>query len=158
MFKEINLKKLIMKKKLLITAVLFGTISFVNAQSIGDITKTASSASSAASTATATAAKSFNVATISNQVMALLGPKLKLTDAQKPAITALVNETLNKKKNLLPTMTTDKAGYTSKMTANRESFIAKMKKYVSPEQFQTLTALLPKSAAAVASPLVQMLY
>lgn len=146
-----------MKKKLLITAVLLGTISFANAQSVGDITKAASSASTAASAAS-TAAKSFNVATISNQVMGLLGPKLKLTDAQKPAVTTLVNETLNKKKNLLPTMTTDKAGYTSKMTANRESFIAKMKKTVSPEQFTALTALLPKSAAAVASPLVQMLY
>jgi len=58
----------------------------------------------------------------------------------------------------LPSMATDKAGYTSKMTSNRESFIAKMKKNVSPAQFQALTALLPKSAAAVASPLVQMLY
>jgi len=130
-----------MKKKLLITAVLLGTISFANAQSVGDITKAASSASTAASAAS-TAAKSFNVATISNQVMGLLGPKLKLTDAQKPVVTALVNETLNKKKNLLPTMTTDKAGYTSKMTANRESFIAKMKKTVSPEQFTALTRLI----------------
>lgn len=146
-----------MRKKLLITAVLLGTFSFASAQSIGDINKTVNTATSAANTANAVA-KSFNVATISNQVMGLLGPKLKLTQAQIPAITALVNETLNKKKNILPTMTTDKAGYTSKMTANRESFIAKMKKYVSKEQFTSLTALLPKSAAAVANPLVQMLY
>lgn len=146
-----------MKKKLLITAILLGTISFSNAQSMGDLTKAASTASTA-TTAASTVAKSFNVATISNQVMALLGPKLKLTNAQIPAVTALVNETLNKKKNILPTMTTDKAGYTSKMTANRESFISKMKKTVTPEQFTALTALLPKSAQAVASPLVQMLY
>jgi len=146
-----------MKKKLLLTAVLLGAISFANAQSVGGITKAASTASSAVGVATATS-KSFNVASISNQVMGLLGPKLKLTDTQKPAITSLVNETLNKKKNLLPSMATDKAGYTSKMTSNRESFIAKMKKNVSPAQFQALTALLPKSAAAVASPLVQMLY
>lgn len=146
-----------MKKKLLISAVLLGTISFANAQSMGDITKAANTTTTTANAATAVA-KSFNVATISNQVMGLLGPKLKLTDAQKPAITALVNETLNKKKNILPTMASDKAGYTSKMTANRESFIAKMKKTVSKEQFTALTALLPKSASAVASPLVQMLY
>jgi hypothetical protein len=69
----------------------------------------------------------------------------------------LVNEILNKKKNLLPTMATNKAGYTSKMTTNRESFTAKMKKLVSPIQFTALTALLPKSASAV-TPLVQMLY
>lgn len=149
-----------MKKKLLISAVLLGTISFANAQSMGDITKAANTTATTATTANAATAvaKSFNVATISNQVMGLLGPKLKLTDAQKPAITALVNETLNKKKNILPTMASDKAGYTSKMTANRESFIAKMKKTVSKEQFTALTALLPKSASAVASPLVQMLY
>ena len=139
-----------MKKKLLISAVLLGTLSFANAQSMGDITK-------AASAATTASASTFDVASISNQVMGLLSPKLKLTDAQKPAVNALVNETLNKKKNILPTMKTDKAGYTSKMTANRESFTEKMKKLVSPTQFTALTALLPKSAASV-SPLVQMLY
>ena len=93
-----------MKKKLFITAVLFGTISFANAQSMGDITK-------AASTAKTASASSFDVASISNQVMGVLSPKLKLTDAQKPAVNSLVNETLNKKKNILPTMATDKAGY-----------------------------------------------
>jgi hypothetical protein len=139
-----------MKKKLFITAVLLGTISFTNAQSMGDITK-------ATSTASATAASSFDVASISNQVMGVLSPKLKLTDAQKPAVNSLVNETLNKKKNLLPTMSTDKAGYTSKMTSNRESFSSKMKKLVSPEQFTALSALLPKSAASI-SPLAKMLF
>jgi hypothetical protein len=139
-----------MKKKLFITAVLLGTLSFANAQSMGDITKAASSAST-------TAASSFDVASISNQVMGVLSPKLKLTDAQKPAVNSLVNETLNKKKNILPTATTDKAGYNSKMTANRESFSAKIKKLISPTQFTALTALLPKSAASV-SPLAQMLF
>jgi hypothetical protein len=139
-----------MTKKLFITAVLFGTISFTNAQSMGDITK-------ATSTAKTASASSFDVASISNQVMGVLSPKLKITDAQKPAVNSLVNETLNKKKKLLPTMATDKAGYTSKMTGNRESFTAKMKKIVSPTQFTALTALLPKSASAV-TPLAQMLY
>ncbi|AOW09920.1 hypothetical protein [Flavobacterium gilvum] len=146
-----------MKKKLLITAVLLGTFSFSNAQSIGDITKAANTATSAANAAN-TVAKSFNVATIANEVMALLGPKLKLSQAQIPAVTALVNETLNKKKNILPTLTTDKAGYTAKMTTNRQSFLTKMKNTISKEQFTALTALLPKSAAAVANPLVQLLY
>ncbi|MDQ6472483.1 hypothetical protein RB619_17715 [Flavobacterium sp. LHD-80] len=139
-----------MKKKLLIVAVLLGAISFANAQSVGDLTKAASKASTAAVPA-------FDVASLSNQVMGVLSPKLKLTDAQKPAVNTLVNETLNKKKNILPTMATDKAGYTSKMTANRESFIAKMKKNISPTQFDALTSLLPKSASAV-TPLAKMLY
>jgi hypothetical protein len=139
-----------MRKKLFITAILLGTISFANAQSMGDLTK-------AANTATSAATGSFDVAGISNQVMGVLSPKLKLTDAQKPAVNSLVSEMLNKKKNILPTMATDKAGYTSKMTANRESFTAKMKKLVNPTQFTALTALLPKSASAV-TPLVKMLY
>ncbi|TDO96582.1 hypothetical protein [Flavobacterium sp. 245] len=137
-------------KKIWIVAVLLGTISFANAQSVGDITKAASKAST-------TAVPAFDVASISNQVMGVLSPKLKLTDAQKPVVNSLVNETLNKKKNILPTMATDKAGYTSKMTANRESFIAKMKKNISPTQFDALTSLLPKSASAV-TPLAKMLY
>lgn len=139
-----------MKKRLLILMVLFGTISLTNAQGVGDITKAANKASKIAT-------PSFDVASISNQVMGLLNPKLKLTDAQKPIVNSLVNEALNKKKNILPTMATDKSGYTSKMTGNRESFIAKMKKNISPTQFTALTALLPKSAS-VASPLAQMLY
>jgi len=139
-----------MKRTVLIVMVLFGTISFANAQSVGDLTKAANKASQ-------TAVPSFDVASISNQVMGLLNPKLKLTDAQKPIVNSLVNETLNKKKNILPTMATDKAGYTSKMTANRESFIAKMKKNITPTQFSALTSLLPKSASS-ASALAQMLY
>lgn len=143
-----------MKKKFLIMAMLFGVFTYSNAQSMGDITK---AASSTASTTASAAAKSFDVAGIANQVMGLLSPKLKLTDAQKPLVNSLVNETLNKKKNILATAATDKAGYTSKMTGIRESFTAKMKKIVSPEQFNTLLGLLPKSAAST-SALVKMLY
>ncbi|KAF2511366.1 hypothetical protein EYY60_08010 [Flavobacterium zhairuonense] len=139
-----------MKRRVLLVMVLFGTITLANAQSVGDLTKAASKASQ-------TAVPSFDVASISNQVMGLLNPKLKLTDAQKPIVNSLVNETLNKKKNILPTMATDKAGYTSKMTANRESFLTKMKKNITPAQFSTLTSLLPKSASS-ASALAQMLY
>ncbi|WP_281321855.1 hypothetical protein [Flavobacterium aestivum] len=143
-----------MKKNLFITAVLLGTISFANAQSMGDITKATNAVNKTAAAASAT---SFDVASISNQIMGLLSPKLKLTEAQKPAVNSLVNETLNKKKNLLPTMATDKAAYNSKMATNRESFTTKMKKIISPTQFTALTSLLPKSASAV-TPLVQMLY
>ena len=140
-----------MKKKFIIAAFLFGTITFANAQSIGDISKAASK------TATSTAASSFDVASISNQVMGVLSPKLKLTDAQKPAVNSLVNEILNKKKSILPTKKTNAASYTSKMTENRESFTTKMKKLVTPAQFKALTPLLPKSAQSL-TPLAQMLF
>ncbi|REH01624.1 hypothetical protein [Flavobacterium aquicola] len=141
-----------MKKKLIITALLLGTFTFANAQSMGDITKAANTA-----TKTATSASTFDVAAISNQVMGLLGPKLKLTNTQKPGVTSLVNEILNKKKNILPTKKTDVAGYNSKMTATRESFLTKIKKLITPAQLQALTPLLPKSAQSL-TPLAQMLF
>lgn len=143
-----------MKKKLLIMSMLFGMCTFSNAQSMGDLTK---AASSTASTAASSAAKSFDVAGIANQVMGVISPKLKLTDAQKPLVNSLVNETLNKKKNILASAATDKAGYTSKMTGIRDLFTSKMKKIVNPEQFTTLLGLIPKSSSS-SSPLAKMLY
>lgn len=143
-----------MKKTLLMMSIMLGACAFSNAQSMGDLTKAASSTASTAATATA---KSFDVAGIANQVMGLLSPKLKLTDAQKPLVNSLVNETLNKKKNILASAATDKAGYTSKMTGIRDSFVAKMKKLVKPEQYTALLGLLPKSASST-SALAKMLY
>jgi hypothetical protein len=141
-----------MKQKLIIAALLFGTFTFANAQSIGDITKATSTA-----TKTTATASTFDVASISNQVMGLLSPKLKLTAAQKPAVNSLVNEVLNQKKSILPTKKTNNASYTSKMTTTRESFTTKMKKLITPAQFQTLMPLLPKSAQSL-TPLAQMLF
>ncbi|WP_348799560.1 hypothetical protein [Flavobacterium adhaerens] len=142
-----------MKKKFIVTAVLFGTFTVANAQSIGDITKATNSVSKTANTASS----QFDVASVANQVMGVLSPKLKLTDAQKPAVNSLVNDILKKKKSILPTKTTNKASYTSQMTTNRETFITKMKKLVTPSQFQALTPLLPKSAQSL-TPLAQMLF
>jgi hypothetical protein len=143
-----------MKKKLIITAILFGTITFANAQSMGDITKATNSASSTATTATA---GTFDVASVTNQVMGVLSPKLKLTDAQKPAVNSLVSEMLTKKKNILPLKKTDPASYTSKMTTGRQTFLTKMKSLITPAQIQSLAPLLPKSAQSL-TPLAQMLY
>jgi cytidylate kinase len=143
-----------MKKKLFIMTMLLGMFTYSNAQSMGDLTK---AASSSASQATTTAANSFDVAGISNQVMGVLSPKLKLTDAQKPAVNSLVNEMLNKKKSILPTAISDKVSYASKMTAIRDLFPTKMKKIVNPEQYTTLLGLLPKSASSP-SVLTKMLF
>ncbi len=143
-----------MKKKLLIFSMLLGVSMFSNAQSMGDLTK---AASSTANKATSAATTSFDVAGISNQVMGLLSPKLKLTDAQKPAVNSLVNELLNKKKSILPSAISDKAGYASKMTAIRDLFPSKMKKLINPAQYTTLLGLLPKSASS-SSVLSKMLF
>ena len=144
-----------MKKKLLILSMLLGVFTFSNAQSMGDLTKAASS--TAAKQATTAATNSFDVAGISNQVMGVLSPKLKLTDAQKPAVNSIVNEMLNKKKSILPTAVSDKAGYVSKMTGVRDLFPAKMKKVVDPSQYATLLGLMPKSASST-SALAKMLF
>jgi hypothetical protein len=143
-----------MKKKLIMTAILLGMYSYSNAQSMGDLSKAANSATSQA---TAAATKSFDVAGISNQITGYLSPTLKITDAQKPAVNSLVNELLNKKKNILPTALTDKAGYASKMTGIRNLFPSKMKGILNATQYTQLLGLLPKSATSK-SPLTQMLF
>lgn len=144
-----------MKKKFLIIAMVFGAFTYSNAQSIGDITKAAGT--TATKQATSAAASSFDVAGVSNQVMGYLSPKLKISDAQKPAVNSVVNELLTKKKNILPTAVTDKAGYASKMTGIRDSFPTKMKGILNTGQYTQLLGLLPKSASS-ASPLTKMLF
>jgi hypothetical protein len=144
-----------MKKKILMMSMLFGIFTYSNAQSIGDITKAAGT--TATKQATTAAANSFDVASISNQVMGYLSPTLKISDAQKPAVNSLVNELLNKKKNILPTALTDKAEYASKMTGIRNLFPTKMKGILNAGQYTQLLGLLPKSATSK-SPLTQMLF
>lgn len=144
-----------MKKKFLIIAMLFGAFTYSNAQSIGDMTKAAGT--TASKQAASAAANSFDVAGISNQVMGYLSPKLKITDAQKPAVNSLVNELLNKKKNILPLAATDKAGYTSKMTGLRNLFPSKMKGILDAGQYASLLGIMPKSASST-SPLTKMLF
>jgi hypothetical protein len=143
-----------MKKKLIMMSILFGVYSLSNAQSLNSLSKSAASASGAATSA---AASSFDVASVSNQVMGYLSPKLKISDAQKPAVNSVVNELLNKKKNILPTALTDKAGYASKMTGIRDLFPTKMKGILNAGQYTQLLGLLPKSASST-SPLTKMLF
>jgi hypothetical protein len=144
-----------MKKRLLILSMLLGVFAFSNAQSVGDLTKAAET--TATKQAASAAANSFDVAGISNQVMGYLSPKLKITEAQKPAVNSLVNELLNKKKNILPTALTDKAGYATKMTGIRNLFPTKMKGILNASQYTQLLGILPKSATSK-SPLTQMLF
>jgi hypothetical protein len=144
-----------MKKKLIMLSVFLAGFGYAQAQSMGDLTKAAGSA--ATKQATTAAANSFDVAGISNQVMGMLSPKLKLTDAQKPAVNSLVNELLNKKKSILPLAATDKAGYASKMTGLRNLFPSKMKGILDATQYASLLGIMPKSASST-SALAKMLY
>lgn len=129
--------------------------SYSNAQSIGDITKAAGT--TASKQAASAAANSFDVAGISNQLMGMLSPKLKLTDAQKPAVNSLVNELLNKKKNILALAATHKAEYASKMTGLRDLFPSKMKGILNATQYASLLEIMPKSASSP-SVLTKMLF
>ncbi|HRZ74581.1 MAG TPA: hypothetical protein P5335_06600, partial [Flavobacterium sp.] len=61
------------------------------------------------------------------------------------AVTSLVNDLLNKKKDILPTAATNKKDYDAKMTSIRNLFPEKMKKLISADQMKLLTALIPKS-------------
>lgn len=132
-----------MKLSFAMVVAAFCFTTSMNAQiSMDNIKKSADATTKDASKA---ASNAFDVSAISTQIMDYLGPKLKLTEAQKPAVTSLVNDLLKQKKAVLPTAATDKKGYDAKMTTIRNAFPEKMKKLVSADQLKTLTSLIPKS-------------
>lgn len=131
-----------MKSKFALAFLAFLLTFSVNAQiSLGNAKK-------AAESTTKSASNLFDVSAINSQIMDFLGPKLKLTEAQKPAVNSLVSDLLKQKKSVLQTAATDKKGYDSKMSDIRNLFPEKMKKLVNPDQLKTLTALLPKSSTS----------
>lgn len=132
-----------MKLRLTLAAATLFLATAMHAQVSMDQVK--KSADATTKDATKAASNAFDVSAISKQVMDYLGPKLKLTDAQKPAVTSLVNDLLKQKKAVLPSAATDKKGYDAKMTTIRNAFPEKMKKLVSADQLKTLTSLIPKS-------------
>jgi agmatine/peptidylarginine deiminase len=129
---------------LVVAAFCFSTA--MNAQVSLDKAKKA--AETTTKDASKSAANAFDTSAISSQVMDYLSPKLKLTEAQKPAVTSLVNDLLKQKKVVLPSAVTDKNGYDAKMTTIRNTFPEKMKKLVSADQLKTLTTLIPKSSSS----------
>jgi hypothetical protein len=107
--------------------------------------KVAKDAKSVSTNATKAATNSFDVSSISTEVVNSLTKNLRLTKDQKPAVTSLVNDLLNKKKDILPTAATNKKDYDAKMTSIRNLFPEKMKKLISADQMKLLTALILKS-------------
>lgn len=85
----------------LVLLLVGGIIS--NAQiSINDINKATSVAGKAATS-------SFDVNVISSQIVNSLKPQLKLAPEQVPQVSSIVTELLNKKKNALPMLASNKS-------------------------------------------------
>ena len=57
-------------------------------------------------------------------------------------------ELLNKKKNALPKMASNKAGYNSVMAGIQSAFPSKMKTVLKAQQYATLLGLMPKSPSS----------
>ena len=94
------------------------------------------------------ALSSFDVSGISSQILGTLKPKLNLTPEQVPQVTSIVTELLNKKKNALPMMASNKAGYNSVMSGIQSAFPSKMKTVLKAQQYATLLGLIPKSPSS----------
>ena len=94
------------------------------------------------------ALSSFDVSGISSQILGTLKPKLNLTPEQVPQVTSIVTELLNKKKNALPKMASNKAGYNSVMSGIQSAFPSKMKTVLKAQQYATLLGLMPKTPSA----------
>ena len=94
------------------------------------------------------ALSSFDVSGISSQILGTLKPKLNLTPEQVPQVTSIVTELLNKKKNALPKMASNKAGYNSVMSGIQSAFPSKMKTVLKAQQYATLLGLMPKSPSS----------
>ena len=131
-----------MKLTFALLIAVFGMCTLSAQNSLDNITKSAQSVSK---DATKAATDSFDVSSISTEVVNSLTKNLRLTKEQKPAVTSLVNDLLNKKKAILPTAATNKKDYDAKMTSIRNLFPEKMKKLISADQMKLLTALIPKS-------------
>ncbi|MGL2994508.1 hypothetical protein [Flavobacterium sp. TSSA_36] len=95
-----------------------------------------------------TATSAFDVSGISSEILGSLKPQLKLTPEQVPQVTSIVTELLNKKKNALPMMAKDKAGYSKVMTGIQSAFPSKMKTVLKAQQYASLLGIMPKSASA----------
>lgn len=131
-----------MKKTVLVIAIAFGFSTYSNAQiSLKDV-------NSATSAASKTATSAFDVNGISAQIMNTLKPQLKLTPDQIAPVTGVVTGLLNKKKDALPLMATNKAGYAAAMSGVQGAFPSKMKTILKAEQYSSLLNIIPKKPSS----------
>nr|WP_315157876.1 hypothetical protein [uncultured Flavobacterium sp.] len=131
-----------MKKSILTSALLMCFALSSKAQiSLNDVNKATEVGSKAA-------LSSFDVSSISSQILGTLKPNLKLTPEQIPQVTSIVTELLNKKKNALPMMASNKAGYNSVMSGIQSAFPSKMKTVLKAQQYSALLGLIPKSPSS----------
>lgn len=131
-----------MKKSILTSALLMCFALSSKAQiSLNDVNKATEVGSKAA-------LSSFDVSGVSSQILGTLKPKLSLTPEQVPQVTSIVTELLNKKKNALPMMASNKAGYNSVMSGIQSAFPSKMKTVLKAQQYSALLGLIPKSPSS----------
>lgn len=131
-----------MKKMIFTTAFVIGISFGIQAQiSINDVNKVSSVASKAATS-------SFDVGAIGSQIVNSLQSKIKLSPEQVTQTSAVVTELLNKKKNALPMLATDKAGYQKVMSGIQTAFPSKMKTILKAQQYASLLQLIPKTSSS----------
>ena len=94
-----------MKKIFFFLTLSFLIINAANSQSVLDQAK------SAAGTA------GFDVKSLTDGVLAVLKPKLSLTDTQVPKVTSAVTTFMNAKSKILPLLQTNKTAYKQKQTS-----------------------------------------
>jgi len=82
---------------------------------------------------------------VTDQVMAKLGPALKLTDAQKASVSTAINGYLKNKAAAQPLAVTDKPAYDAKTTENKNDLMGKMKSYLSKDQMSQFLKMKPKA-------------
>lgn len=130
-------------RKLFFTTVFFvGLCWGIQAQiSLNDVNKATSVASKAATS-------SFDVGAIGSQIVNSLQSKIQLNPEQVTQTTSIVTELLNKKKNALPMLATNKAGYQKVMSGIQTAFPSKMKSILKAQQYASLLQLIPKSSSS----------
>lgn len=127
-----------MKKSILSGLFVVLVSNFLTAQvSLNDLKSAAPVATSA-----------FDVSSISKQIVGYLQPTLKLTPIQVPLVTSAVTGLLNRKKSVLPSMLSDKAGYSSAMSGIQKDFPTKMGSILNKEQNTGLSKLIPTKPSA----------
>ena len=85
------------------------------------------------------------VTKVSDQIMAKLGPALKLSDAQKASVSTSINGYLKNKAATQPLAVTDKPAYTAKTKENKTDLMGKMKSYLTKDQMSKFLKMKPKT-------------
>jgi hypothetical protein len=99
----------------------------------------------------------FEPSVIGRNIMDQLTPALRLTNDQNSKVTILTGQFLTKKTEFVDQMQTDPDGYRDKFSTLQKSFMAGMKKALTPQQFSQFMLLKPASPD-INKPISQLFY